>query len=115
MLKIVIAAAIAAGLSVAVPMGPAIAQTPASKDDSTKDNTAKDKATMDKAAEKKAKAEARKAKKAEKKASAKAAHERQKQCGAEWKKMRADGKIEKGQTWPKYYSTCNARLKAKAA
>jgi uncharacterized low-complexity protein len=110
MLKIVIAAAIAAGLSVAVPMGAAIAQTPASKDDSAKDNTAKDKA-----AEKKAKAEARKAKKAEKKASAKAAHERQKQCGAEWKKMRADGKIEKGQTWPKYYSICNARLKAKAA
>lgn len=44
----------------------------------------------------------------------KAARERQKQCGAEWKAARAAGTVEKGQTWPKYWSACNTRLKAKA-
>jgi hypothetical protein len=41
-----------------------------------------------------------------------AARARQKQCGAEWKQAKAAGKIEKGQTWPKYWSACNKRLKA---
>ena len=40
-----------------------------------------------------------------------AAKERQKQCGAEWKDAKAAGKIQKGQTWPKFYSACNKRLK----
>ena len=41
-----------------------------------------------------------------------AMHERQKKCGAEWKEAKAAGKIEKGTTWPKYWSACNKRLKA---
>jgi len=41
-----------------------------------------------------------------------AARERQKKCGAEWKEAKAAGKIEKGMTWPKYWSACNKRLKA---
>jgi uncharacterized low-complexity protein len=41
-----------------------------------------------------------------------AMRDRQKKCGAEWKAEKAAGKIEKGQTWPKYWSACNKRLKA---
>ena len=41
-----------------------------------------------------------------------AARERQKKCAAQWKEEKAAGKIEKGQTWPKYWSACNKRLKA---
>jgi hypothetical protein len=37
---------------------------------------------------------------------------RQKQCGAEWKAAKKEGKIEKGLTWPKFWSACNKRLKA---
>ena len=40
-----------------------------------------------------------------------AMRERQKKCGAEWKDAKAAGKIEKGTTWPKYWSACNKRLK----
>ena len=38
--------------------------------------------------------------------------ERQKKCGAEWKEAKAAGKVDKGVTWPKYWSACNKRLKA---
>ncbi|MGN6572102.1 MAG: hypothetical protein ACTHLO_11875 [Pseudolabrys sp.] len=41
-----------------------------------------------------------------------AMHERQKKCGAEWKAAKAAGKVEKGTTWPKFWSACNKRLKA---
>jgi hypothetical protein len=41
-----------------------------------------------------------------------AARERQKKCGAEWKEAKAAGKVDKGMTWPKYWSACNKRLKA---
>jgi hypothetical protein len=41
-----------------------------------------------------------------------AMHARQKQCGAEWKAAKAAGTVEKGMTWPKYWSACNKRLKA---
>jgi hypothetical protein len=41
-----------------------------------------------------------------------AARERQKKCGAEWKEAKAAGKVEKGMSWPKYWSACNKRLKA---
>ncbi len=41
-----------------------------------------------------------------------AARERQKKCGAEWQKAKAEGKIEKGMKWPQYWSACNKRLKA---
>ncbi|HEU5018006.1 MAG TPA: hypothetical protein VFT69_08535 [Pseudolabrys sp.] len=40
-----------------------------------------------------------------------AARERQKKCGAEWKAAKQAGKIQKGMTWPKYWSACNKRLK----
>jgi hypothetical protein len=40
-----------------------------------------------------------------------AMRERQKKCGAEWKAAKAAGKVEKGMTWPKYWSACNKRLK----
>jgi Flp pilus assembly protein TadB len=41
-----------------------------------------------------------------------AARERQKQCGVEWKEAKTAGKT-KGTTWPKFWSACNTRLKAK--
>ena len=44
-----------------------------------------------------------------------AALERQRKCGAEWKEAKAGGKIEKGMTWPKYWSACNKRLKGQSA
>lgn len=40
-----------------------------------------------------------------------AERERIKQCGAEWRSEKAAGKIPAGQTWPKYWSSCNTRLK----
>lgn len=40
-----------------------------------------------------------------------AMHDRQRQCGAQWKSDKAAGKIPAGQTWPKYWSACNTRLK----
>jgi hypothetical protein len=45
-------------------------------------------------------------------AAVQAMRQRQKKCGAEWKAAKAAGKIEKGTTWPKYWSACNKRLKA---
>ena len=44
----------------------------------------------------------------------KSARERQRQCGQEWREAKKAGKIEKGVTWPKYWSACNTRLKGKA-
>lgn len=41
-----------------------------------------------------------------------AMHNRQRQCGAQWKADKAAGKIPAGQTWPQYWSKCNARLKS---
>jgi hypothetical protein len=40
-----------------------------------------------------------------------AARERQKKCGEEWRAAKAAGKLEKGATWPKFWSACNTRLK----
>lgn len=40
-----------------------------------------------------------------------AMHDRQRQCGQQWKADKAAGKIPAGQTWPKYWSACNTRLK----
>jgi hypothetical protein len=37
---------------------------------------------------------------------------RERACGKEWREAKAAGKIEKGQTWPKYWSECNKRMKA---
>ena len=41
-----------------------------------------------------------------------AARERQKKCAAEWKEAKAANKVEKGETWPKFWSDCNKRLKS---
>ena len=41
-----------------------------------------------------------------------AMREREKKCGAEWRAAKKAGKIQKGTTWPKYWSACNKRLKA---
>ena len=41
-----------------------------------------------------------------------ATRERQKKRGAEWKEAKAGNKIEKGTTWPKFWSACNKRLKS---
>ena len=42
-----------------------------------------------------------------------AASERRKTCSAEWKTAKA-GKMEPGMKWPKFWSECNTRLKAKS-
>jgi hypothetical protein len=34
-----------------------------------------------------------------------------KKCAAEWKDVKAAGKIEKGMKWPQFWSACNKRLK----
>jgi hypothetical protein len=93
--KAAFATALLAALVVAVPSLPVGAQTPAQ----TKEE------------KKAAKAE----QKAKKKSDRTTAKQRQKECGVEWKNQRAAGKIEKGETWPKFYSACNKRLKEKAA
>jgi hypothetical protein len=56
---------------------------------------------------------AAKKKKRELTAGQKSARERQRQCGQEWREAKKAGKIEKGMTWPKYWSACNTRLKGK--
>jgi hypothetical protein len=43
------------------------------------------------------------------------ARERQAKCGAEWREAKAKGTVEKGLTWPKFWSACNKRLKEKTA
>lgn len=83
--RIVAAAAVAAFLAATVITVPAPAQEPAKTATSTKSKATSGRAAM---------------------------HTRQKQCGAEWKQAKSAGKIEKGMTWPKYWSACNKRLKA---
>lgn len=56
---------------------------------------------------------ATKKKKRELTAGQKSARERQRQCGQEWRDAKKAGKVEKGMTWPKYWSACNTRLKNK--
>lgn len=36
---------------------------------------------------------------------------RERACGKEWREAKAAGRIQKGQTWPKYWSICNKRMK----
>lgn len=114
MSKAILAATIAAALTYPVlQTGPALAQAPAAKEATDKD-VSKTKQSEDR---KTKRAEAKKAR-AEKKAKASAARaavrDRQKQCGAEWREARKAGTVEKTMTWPKYWSACNTRLKAKA-
>ena len=96
MLKLVYSAVIAASL-IALPMSAQTQEQP-----KTSKSSVKGKATTTKAA----------TSKREPTAGQLAARERQKQCGAEWKEAKAAGKT-KGTTWPKYWSACNTRLKAK--
>jgi hypothetical protein len=37
---------------------------------------------------------------------------RERACGKEWRELKAAGKIEQGQTWPKFWSDCDKRMKA---
>lgn len=37
---------------------------------------------------------------------------RQKQCAAQWRELKFAGQVPEGQTWPQFWSACNARLKA---
>jgi hypothetical protein len=120
MSKVILAAMIAAALAFAgLQGGQALAQTAPAKE-----ATSKDDAKAKKAEERKAKSEERKAKRdaskkerAEKKEKASSARtavrERQKQCGSEWREAKKGGKIEKGMTWPKFWSACNTRLKSR--
>lgn len=41
----------------------------------------------------------------------KAMYDRERQCGQMWKASKVSGSIPSGQTWPQYWSQCNARLK----
>ena len=93
MLKYVVTAALAAALFTSVPLQSSQAQAPAPG-----------------AAAKPAKPRATAAKPAPSGGRA-AMLERQKKCGAEWREAKAGGKVEKGMTWPKFWSACNTRLK----
>lgn len=41
-----------------------------------------------------------------------AAHQRIKECAAEWHAAKADNTLPAGEKWPHFWSTCNTRLKA---
>ncbi len=84
--------AAAAALCLALPAVPALAQAPAAKPPVEAEAKPKRKMTPGQIA----------------------AKERQKACAGEWKKDKAAGKTA-GQTWPKYWSACNKRLKAARA
>ncbi len=42
-----------------------------------------------------------------------ALRERQRKCGAEWREMKAGGKVADGMRWPSFWSQCNARLRGR--
>ena len=44
-----------------------------------------------------------------------AARERLKTCAAEWRTLKASGKVVPGTKWPKFWSRCNTRLKEQKA
>jgi hypothetical protein len=90
--KVVFAAALAVGL-ITAPMSQFVSSAAAQQQASTEKNA-------------KTKKEPR--------AGQLATRERQKKCGAEWKEAKASNKIEKGTTWPKFWSACNKRLKSAA-
>jgi type IV secretory pathway VirB10-like protein len=126
MSKVILAAIVAGALALTgLDSGRALAQTPPAKPATEKTDAKSDAKSETKSEAKSKAAEERKAKRAEAKkaraekkakasAARSAARERQKQCGTEWREAKKAGKIEKNQTWPKFWSACNARLKAKA-
>jgi hypothetical protein len=97
MYKVMFAAAVAAGL-IAAPLPP-LAQTAAAQ-------------TATPAAPAKTDAKTDAKPKKEPSPGQVAMRERQKKCAAEWDAAKAAGKVEKGMTWPKFWSACNKRLKA---
>jgi hypothetical protein len=108
MMTAAFAISLAIPLAMSLPASPAYAQgTPQQQGATAKPAEAKSKAS-----ESRSKADNKKTNAKDGRA---AQHARQKQCGAEWKKAKADNKVEKGMTWPKFYSACNKRLKEKAA
>jgi hypothetical protein len=90
MIKYVLAAVVAGCLAASLPSGFAYAQATGTQD--TKKETKETKAKKPISA------------------GLAAMRERQKKCGAEWKEAKAAGKTQ-GQTWPKFWSACNKRLK----
>ncbi len=40
-----------------------------------------------------------------------AAHQRMKECGAEWRTAKTANNLPAGEKWPQYWSACNTRLK----
>lgn len=114
MSKVILAATVAAALAFTGLLGGhAVAQTPPAKE-ATDKSDAKSKAAEDRKAKRAEAKKARAEKKAKASAARTAARDRQKQCGAEWREAKKAGKVEKNATWPKFWSACNARLKAKA-
>jgi hypothetical protein len=122
MSKVILAAVVVSALALSgLHGGRTLAQTQPAKPSTEKTDTkteAQSESKSKAAEERKAKRAEAKKQRAEKKAKASAARaavrERQKQCGAEWREAKKAGKLEKNQTWPKFWSACNARLKAKA-
>jgi len=41
-----------------------------------------------------------------------AERQRLKACGQQWRSAKANGSVPPGQTWPKYWSQCSARMKS---
>jgi hypothetical protein len=109
MLRFVYSAIVALAL-VAVPASMAIQNAGQARAEAT--------TKADKSAEKGETKKEKRAKKARKKREQtqgqKEARARQKQCGQEWRDAKKAGKVDKGMTWPKYWSACNARLKGGA-
>ena len=90
--KVVFAAALAVGL-ITAPMSQFVSSAAARQQASTEKNAKTEK---------------------EPRAGQLATRERQKKCSAEWKEAKASNKIEKGTTWPKFWSACNKHLKSAA-
>ncbi len=97
MSKFILAAALAAILVTAAPFSPVLPPIAAAQDKQDAKQDSKKSETKKKAPS----------------AALIAMRDRQKKCGAEWKEAKAAGKVAKGQTWPKYWSECNKRLKGK--
>ena len=117
MVRLIWSALVAAALLVPVAMSTHVSQQalaqatdPAAEKADVGKATKKKKAAEPKATETKTE----KKKKRELTAGQKSARERQRECGQEWREAKKGGKVEKGMTWPKYWSACNTRLKGKA-
>ncbi|MPZ37644.1 MAG: hypothetical protein GEU95_06200 [Rhizobiales bacterium] len=112
MIRFVCSALVAGALLIPVAMSTHVSnQALAQATDQAAEKAEPGKATKKKRA---AKSKAATTRKRELTAGQKAARERQRQCGEEWREAKQGGKVQKGMTWPKYWSACNTRLKGKA-